>query len=117
MYSPLSGKHEIFIRNQNVPKIPHTPGLVRHFGLVGYCAPSTLDTTINKSAKLTTDTLSTKLFTPDLTKGYPLTTAKDPAKILRDYLNKQDIRLVYEIERPSIVVPQRKNAGFHLSHR
>ena len=88
MYSPLSGKHEIFIRNQNMPKIPHTPGLVRHFGLVGYCAPSTLDTTINKSAKFTTDTLSTKLFTPDLTKGYPLTTAKDPAKILRDYLNK-----------------------------
>lgn len=40
MYSPLSGKHEIFIRNVNAPpKLPHNPLLEnqRHFGLSGMC--------------------------------------------------------------------------------
>jgi len=37
MYSPHSGKHEIFIRNSNIPRIPHRPGTQnRHFGLNGY---------------------------------------------------------------------------------
>ena len=38
MYSPLSGKHEIFIRKaESVAfKIPHTPGRVRKVGLGGF---------------------------------------------------------------------------------
>jgi hypothetical protein len=46
MYSPLSGRHEIFVHNANAPKIPHTPGRQRHFGLGGYCASTSQEHTL-----------------------------------------------------------------------
>ena len=45
MYSPLSGKHEIYVRdaNQVASKIPHTPGRLRAFGLGGFTLAPTAD--------------------------------------------------------------------------
>lgn len=38
MYSPLSGKHEIFVHKVDSVafKIPHTPGRIRKVGLGGF---------------------------------------------------------------------------------
>ena len=55
MYSPLSGKHEIFVKNPNIPKL----------NPVG--------------------------------KGYE----ESPKKIIKDYINQQEIRIAYEIQPPS----------------